>query len=117
MLKPYFEIRMVKENLDLAVALMQAVEKETGLTLLAPNRYVRDTVERDYPGQISGLANKFRHQDIDISIDIGSDRPPQGPDKAAATPRPVRSEGCLNLALTFVSHVPGKSHQLARSAA
>ena len=28
MLKPSFEIRMVKENLDLAVALMQAVEKE-----------------------------------------------------------------------------------------
>ena len=28
MLKPSFEIRMVKENLDLAVAVMQAVEKE-----------------------------------------------------------------------------------------
>ena len=96
---------------------LQAVEKETGLTLLAPNRYVRDTVERDYLGQISGLANKFRHQDIDISIDIGSDRPPQGPDKAAATPRPVRFEGRLNPAFTFVSHVAGKSNQLARAAA
>ena len=96
---------------------LQAVEKETGLTLLAPNRYVRDTVERDYLGQISGLANKFRHQDIDISIDIGSDRPPQGPDKAAAPPRPVRFEGRLNPAFTFVSHVAGKSNQLARAAA
>ena len=96
---------------------LQAVEKETGLTLLAPNRYVRDTVERDYLGQISGLANKFRHQDIDISIDIGSDRPPRGPDKAAATPRPVRFEGRLNPAFTFVSHVAGKSNQLARAAA
>ena len=53
---------------------LQAVEKETGLTLLAPNRYVRDTVERDYLGQIAGLANNFRHDAIDISIDIGSDR-------------------------------------------
>ena len=96
---------------------LQAVEKETGLTLLAPNRDVRDTVERDYLGQISGLANKFRHQDIDISIDIGSDRPPRGPDKAAATPRPVRFEGRLNPAFTFVSHVAGKSNQLARAAA
>ena len=96
---------------------LQAVEKETGLTLLAPNRYVRDTVERDYLGQISGLANKFRHQDIDISIDIGSDRPPRGPDKAAAPPRPVRFEGRLNPAFTFVSHVAGKSNQLARAAA
>ena len=96
---------------------LQAVEKETGLTLLAPNRYVRDTVERDYLGQIAGLANKFRHHDIDISIDIGSDRPPQGPDKAAATPRPVRFEGRLNPAFTFVSHVAGKSNQLARAAA
>ena len=96
---------------------LQAVEKETGLTLLAPNRYVRDTVERDYLGQIAGLANKFRHQDIDISIDIGSDRPPLGPDKAAATPRPGRFEGRLNLAFTFVSHVAGKSNQLARAAA
>ena len=96
---------------------LQAVEKETGLTLLAPNRYVRDTVERDYLGQIAGLANKFRHQDIDISIDIGSDRPPQGPDKAAATQKPVRFEGRLNPAFTFVSHVAGKSNQLARAAA
>ena len=96
---------------------LQAVEKETGLTLLAPNRYVRDTVERDYLGQIAGLANNFRHHDIDISIDIGSDRPPRGPDKAAATPRPVRFEGRLNPAFTFVSHVAGKSNQLARAAA
>ncbi len=96
---------------------LQAVEKETGLTLLAPNRYVRDTVERDYLGQIAGLANNFRHHDIDISIDIGSDRPPQGPDKAAATPKPVRFEGRLNPAFTFVSHVAGKSNQLARAAA
>ena len=96
---------------------LQAVEKETGLTLLAPNRYVRDTVERDYLGQITGLANNFRHHDIAISIDIGSDRPPRGPDKAAATPRPVRFEGRLNPAFTFVSHVAGKSNQLARAAA
>ena len=96
---------------------LQAVEKETGLTLLAPNRYVRDTVERDYLGQIAGLANNFRHHDIDISIDIGSDRPPQGPAKAAATPKPVRFEGRLNPAFTFVSHVAGKSNQLARAAA
>ena len=96
---------------------LQAVEKETGLTLLAPNRYVRDTVERDYLGQIAGLANNFRHHDIAISIDIGSDRPPRGPDKAAATPRPVRFEGRLNPAFTFVSHVAGKSNQLARAAA
>ncbi|MDC0039294.1 chromosomal replication initiator protein DnaA [Gammaproteobacteria bacterium] len=96
---------------------LQAVEKETGLTLLAPNRYVRDTVERDYLGQIAGLANNFRHHDIDISIDIGSDRPPRGPDKAAATPRPVRFEGRLNPAFTFISHVAGKSNQLARAAA
>ena len=96
---------------------LQAVEKETGLTLLAPNRYVRDTVERDYLGQIAGLANNFRHHAIDISIDIGSDRPPQGPAKASATPKPVRFEGRLNPAFTFVSHVAGKSNQLARAAA
>ena len=96
---------------------LQAVEKETGLTLLAPNRYVRDTVERDYLGQIAGLANKFRHHDIAISVDIGSDRPPRSPDKAAASPRPVRFEGRLNPAFTFVSHGAGKSNQLARAAA
>jgi len=96
---------------------LQAVEKETGLTLLAPNRYVRDTVERDYLSQIAGLANNFRHHDIAISIDIGSDHPPQGPNKTAAAPRPVRFEGRLNPAFTFASHVAGKSNQLARAAA
>jgi len=96
---------------------LQAIEKETGLTLLAPNRYVRDTVERDYLDQIVGLANNFRHRDMAISIDIGSDHPPRGLDKTAATPRPVRFEGRLNPAFTFVSHVAGKSNQLARAAA
>ena len=96
---------------------LQAIEKEAGLTLLAPNRYVRDTVERDYLGHIAGLANNFRHRDIAISIDIGSDHPPRGPDKATATPRPAPFKGRLNPAFTFVSHVAGKSNQLARAAA
>jgi chromosomal replication initiator protein len=96
---------------------LQAIEKEAGLTLLAPNRYVRDTVERDYLGHIAGLANNFRHRDIAISIDIGSDQPPRGPDKTTATPRPVPFKGRLNPAFTFVSHVAGKSNQLARAAA
>ena len=96
---------------------LQAIEKEAGLTLLAPNRYVRDTVERDYLGHIAGLANNFRHRDIAISIDIGSDHPPRGPDKTTATPRPVPVKGRLNPAFTFVSHVAGKSNQLARAAA
>ena len=47
---------------------LQAIEKEAGLTLLAPNRYVRDTVERDYLGHIAGLANNFRHRDIAILL-------------------------------------------------
>ena len=96
---------------------LQAIEKEAGLTLLAPNRYVRDTVERDYLGHIAGLANNFRHRDIAISIDIGSDHPPRGPDKTTATLRPVPFKGRLNPAFTFVSHVAGKSNQLARAAA
>ena len=96
---------------------LQAIEMEAGLTLLAPNRYVRDTVERDYLGHIAGLANNFRHRDIAISIDIGSDHPPRGPDKTTATPRPVPFKGRLNPAFTFVSHVAGKSNQLARAAA
>ena len=96
---------------------LQAIEKEAGLTLLAPNRYVRDTVERDYLGHIAGLANNFRHRDIAISIDIGSDHPPRGPDKTTATPRPIPFKGRLNPAFTFVSHVAGKSNQLARAAA
>jgi len=96
---------------------LQAIEKEAGLTLLAPNRYVRDTVERDYLGHIAGLANNFRHRDIAISIDIGSDHPPRGPDKTTATPHPVPFKGRLNAAFTFVSHVAGKSNQLARAAA
>ena len=96
---------------------LQAIEKEAGLTLLAPNRYVRDTVERDYLGHIAGLAINFRHRDIAISIDIGSDHPVRGPDKTTATPRPVPFKGRLNPAFTFVSHVAGKSNQLARAAA
>ena len=56
MLKPSFEIRMVKENLDLAVALMQAVEKEkvTARQLFRDgpeDMFVAFSVDNDGPDQ------------------------------------------------------------------
>ena len=96
---------------------LQAVEKETRLTLLAPNRYVRDTVERDYLNHIAGLVNNFNDHAILVSVAIGSDRLDDAATNNSQPPARVRFDGRLNSAFTFTAHVAGKSNQLARAAA
>ena len=53
---------------------LHAVEHATGLTLLAPNRFVRDFVREEYLGMISSLAKSFSPEPAAVSLDIGSDQ-------------------------------------------
>ena len=104
---------------------LHAVENPEGLTLLAPNRFVRDFVHKEYLDQISGLAENFGTGDIAVKLGIGSDQPSQSttatgarrPGTTPSTPRGLGFEGRLNPAFSFEKHVEGKSNQLARAAA
>ena len=98
---------------------LQAATHNDHLTLLAPNRFVRDRIQKEYLQEITHLASTLTPESIVVSVDIGggpvetavSD---QQKDVVARTPR---FEGRLNPAFTFATHVEGKSNQLARAAA
>ncbi len=104
---------------------LHAVEHENGLTLLAPNRFVRDFVHKEYLGMISNLAKNFSTEPAAVKLDIGSD---QTGNPASVTTGQLTTalnngssapgfDGRLNPAFTFEAHVEGKSNQLARAAA
>jgi chromosomal replication initiator protein len=99
---------------------LQATAKDGKLTLLAPNRFVRDRIEKDYLIDITRLVKALSSGDITISVGIGTGHPanassPKQARKSSA--QPPRFEGRLNPDFTFNNHVEGKSNQLARAAA
>jgi len=97
---------------------LQATTDKNHLTLFAPNRFVRDRIEKDYLKTINQLASALAPNSVIVSVDIGGASPTMATKKKAgvASP-PSRFEGKLNPAFTFDSHVEGKSNQLARAAA
>ena len=104
---------------------LHAVEHANGLTLLAPNRFVRDFVRKEYLGLISSLAKNFSPKPAAVRLDIGSEQAGSTASVAADQQPAARNkglgalgfEGRLNPAFTFETHVEGKSNQLARAAA
>ena len=104
---------------------LHAVEHANGLTLLAPNRFVRAFVHKEYLGIISKLAKNLSPKPAAVRLDIGSDQAGSPGSVTADRPQPVLKNGSsaqgfdgrLNPAFTFEAHVEGKSNQLARAAA
>jgi chromosomal replication initiator protein len=103
---------------------LHAVERPGALTLLAPNRFVKDFVCDEFLEQIRRLAHSFSSAPINVQVAVGSDQPssePSEPKPSTNLPKhPVsalRFEGRLNQAFTFETHIEGKSNQLARAAA
>ena len=104
---------------------LHAVEHADGLTLLAPNRFVRDFVHKEYLEVISSLAKNFSPKPAAVKLDIGSEQTGNATVVAADQPPTTRNKGLgalgfedrLNPAFTFETHVEGKSNQLARAAA
>lgn len=99
---------------------LQATTSSDHLTLLAPNRFVRDRIEKDYLQDITNLASTLAPEAVIVSVDIGTDGPKGASDprhRKGSVSRAPRFEGRLNPAFTFSTHVEGKSNQLARAAA
>jgi len=97
---------------------LQATADKGHLTLFAPNRFVRDRIEKDYLKTINQLASTLAPNSVVVSVDIGGASPaPATKEGAGVAGPPSRFEGKLNPAFTFDSHVEGKSNQLARAAA
>ena len=101
---------------------LHAVEKSGTLTLLAPNRFVKDFVHGKFLSEISRLAGNFSQDPIRVAVTVGSQHAGTTTGSAhnnVAGPggNTPRFEGRLNPAFTFDTHIEGKSNQLARAAA
>ncbi|MGU9957965.1 MAG: chromosomal replication initiator protein DnaA [Arenicellales bacterium WSBS_2016_MAG_OTU3] len=116
----------------------QRIEDSHELCLLAPNRYVKDSVVARFLPRIQEIVDQFDGSVPTVRIDIGSLQPivtkPSAADVASADAgnnaaeiqknsekeeslAKIYSAGPLNSAFTFASHVEGKSNQMARAAA
>jgi chromosomal replication initiator protein len=95
---------------------LQAREHEGRVTLLAPNRYVRDQVESLFMRRIDELMGSLGDptSPLEVRINVGS---------AVAEPVPLRTEPPtrasvdLNHGFTFDVFVEGKSNEIAKAAA
>ena len=111
---------------------LQAEKDRNRLTILAPNRFVKQWVEDNYLARISEIVCDIGEDDYSITLKIGTRSPTA--DESVSTSREkkatrppvdgatrVRStqdfSSSLNPKFTFDSHVAGKSNQLARAAA
>jgi len=100
---------------------LQAIEAPGELRLLAPNRYVRDTVLERYCNDIERLIKRFSPNDVlQLIVDIGSSMPEIAPSVQnklrPSEPRPGYGSR-LNPEFTFENFVEGKSNQVGRAAA
>ncbi len=100
---------------------LQAVEDDSTLRLLAPNRYVVDFLNTHHVERISELVSNAG-VGLNVIVEVGSVQAARKPPEAAfPRPAPVDRgpvvESRLNPAFTFDAFVEGKSNQLAKAAA
>lgn len=100
---------------------LQAVEGESELKLLAPNRFVLDWVKQHFMGKIEEVLGAQKDQPApSVVLEIGTRKP----DAPAPIPQAARRQSGikkglpnnLNTAFTFETFVEGKSNQLAKAA-
>jgi chromosomal replication initiator protein len=95
---------------------LQARQAEGGITLLAPNRYVKDHVETLFLRRIGEMLDQEGDpaNPLDVALDIGSDAPVGIPLRVGGRASGARTD--LNKAFTFETFVEGKSNEIARAA-
>jgi chromosomal replication initiator protein len=95
---------------------LQARHAEGGITLLAPNRYVKDHVETLFLRRIGEMLDQEGDpaNPLDVALDIGSDAPAGIPLRVDGRASEARTD--LNKAFTFETFVEGKSNEIARAA-
>ena len=83
---------------------------ESGINLLAPNKFMKDEVEKNFLDKIMLVINQI-HSNLGVELSVESK---VIPDQVTETPRGFRTN--LNKEMTFDTFVEGKSNQLAKAA-
>ena len=111
---------------------LHAVDDESGLRLLAPNRFVKDWIDERFLTRIGEILTQLDQPSLEVRVEIGSQtsveisKPAEVEAVVANSARPIASgnvsnansqkNSSLNPNYTFDSFVEGKSNQLARAA-
>ncbi len=120
------EDELPEQQFNMWLRPLQAVEEESSLTLLAPNRFVAEWVRDHYRDRIAAMLETLTGGPVAVSVNVGSqaaaeiptEAPPEAEEETAAeSERSPYTPGRLRPEFTFDNHVEGKSNQLARAAA
>jgi chromosomal replication initiator protein len=101
---------------------LQAVESESELKLLAPNRFVLDWVKQHFIGKIEEvLSAQKTDSSPSVVLEIGTKKPESAEESSPSPARKAQSAkknqpNNLNVAFSFETFVEGKSNQLAKAA-
>ncbi len=126
----HLESELSSNHFNTWIRPLQAEKDHNNLSLLAPNRFVKDWVESHYLDRITEIASSVGNGDFVVNLKIGSkavignDLPAENKKSgkaatASVSRKKIRQDfsTALNPKFTFHSHVAGKSNQLARAAA
>jgi len=109
------EDELSPEEFNTWIRPLQARQHEDGLTLMAPNRYVKQYVEANFlPRVREHLAGYDETNLLDLEVIVGSATTDAVPLRADGTGRPCID---LNRDFTFDAFVEGKSNEIAKAAA
>ena len=125
----HLEGELSSNHLNTWIRPLQAEKDHNKLSLLAPNRFVKDWVESHYLDRITEIASSVGNGDFIVNLSIGSksvintdqtikNKKVNNSDRIRASRKKLRQDfsTALNPKFTFHSHVAGKSNQLARAA-
>jgi chromosomal replication initiator protein len=121
----HLETEVPEQQFNTWVRPLQAVERDGGLQLLAPNRFVVSWIEKNLFTRIEELVGGARRGDAArVTLEVGSRRESapavvsgNAPQSAGKAKEAQVIGSRLNPDFTFASFVEGKSNQLARAAA
>lgn len=102
---------LTEKEMRLWIAPLKVKQEGDALKLYAPNKFMKEEIEKNFLNKIAGVANQLAENTL-ISLDVSS---------AVKTIEKVRTMPSgfvsnLNSDMTFESFVEGKSNQLAKAA-
>ena len=119
------EVELTPEQLNTWIRPLHAVEVNSDLRLLAPNPFVRDTIETTYLDQIRNVIPRCESMVTNVTVHVGSreslPHAGNGADETAPASRPDTSyhlhpANGLRAEFTFDKFVEGRSNQMALAA-
>ncbi len=102
---------LTEKEMRLWIAPLKVKKDNGALKLYAPNKFMKEEIEKNFLGKIAGIVNQLAENTL-ISLDVSS--PVMKEEKVRTMPSGFVSN--LNSDMTFESFVEGKSNQLAKAA-